>query len=85
MWTEYTPSDPQFNEFADYIDGFDYEHNIWVHLHENEDDYVMVYHNESAEEGEGHYWGIYTSDGDGDCHSNLETAKKWALEMMPDY
>lgn len=45
----------------------------------------MVYHNEGAEEGEGHYWGIYTSDGDGDCHSDLETAKKWALEMMPDY
>ncbi len=81
MWNEYTVSDDEYDEFYDYIDGFDYGHNIWVA--ESHGEYVMVYHNEAEPEGSPYYWGIYTSDGDGDCHGNLDTAKRMALEMMP--
>jgi hypothetical protein len=84
MWKEYHSDDPEYNDFVDSIDGFDNKHSIWVHLDKNEQDYVMVYHNEFESEGSPYYYGIYTSDGDGECCGNLDSAKEIALEIMPE-
>ena len=80
-WSKYSAKDAPLN---DGIDGFDYDHDVWICFHKNKEDFVMVYHNEFEPEGSRYYWGIYSSDGDGDCHGDLEVAKKLALEMMPN-